>query len=239
MGKVSKIPYVDASWSPWIGCTKVSEACRNCYAEAWAKRSGRDFSTLVRASNAKFYEPQKWKGNKRIFVCELSDFLHPDVDMEWYANAVEVMRSSWRHTFLILTKRPERWDSFLEFWPDIADKAWLGVTVENQQQAEKRIPVLLEAPAALHFVSIEPMLGPVTLEYLEAPKRQRGFVDWVIVGAESGPIRRECKVEWIESTVDEAHCEDVPVFVKQGSHRFPGRQGDIPDHLWQIKEVPR
>lgn len=233
MGKHSKISYCDSSWSPWIGCTPVSDACANCYAAAWAKRAGRDFATVVRASHASFYAPLTWKKPKRIFVCELSDFLHPDVPIGWLTNAVEVMRGADRHTYLILTKRPERWAWFAENWPDVAKKVWLGVTAENQEQTDKRIPTLLETPAAKRWVSLEPLLEPVKLSWATLT-----LLNFAVVGAESGPNRRECKVEWIEDMVDQCRAAGVPVYVKQGSHRFPGRQGDIPDHLWTIKEMP-
>jgi len=238
MGKVSKISYVDSSWSPWIGCTKVSEACQNCYAEAQMKRFGRDFSVVTRAANPTFYAPRRWlpDESERIFVCEWSDFFHPAAD-EWRHDAWLVMMSTCGHKYLILTKRPERIAECVAPFPQWPlSWVWLGVTAENQEQADKRIPILVETPAVLHFVSLEPLLGPIDFgdDFWETGNR----VDWVIVGAESGPHRRECKLEWIKSIVNQCRSAQVPVYVKQGSHRFPGRQGDLPDHMWKIKESP-
>jgi len=244
MGKDTAISWATATWNPWIGCHPVSAACNNCYAEAWARRCGRDFSKVTRASNATFYAPSKWKDPRRIFVCSLSDFFHPNAD-EWRPDAWGVIHEASWHTYLILTKRPEFMAIDTLGWSQ-PSYVWLGVTAENQEQAEKRMPALVQIPAALHFVSIEPVLGPINLGTSLRRFRPDGnggvieyrSLDWVIVGCESGPNRRECKVEWIEDIVDQCRAAKVPVFVKQGSHRFPGRQRDIPDHLWKIKEIP-
>ena len=171
MGEKSAISYVDASWSPWIGCTKVSAVCRNCYAETWAKRAGRDFSTITRAGDATFYAPLKWKDPKRIFVCGLSDFFHPDANL-WRIEAYGVMRDASQHTYLILTKRPELIKDCLaprEWQPRdyaFADNQWLGVTGETQHILNQRHGIIADLPAVKRFVSIEPMLGPIDITHL-------------------------------------------------------------------------
>lgn len=238
MGKSTRISWADATWNPWRGCTPLSAGCNNCYAALRADRFPAQYPhgfRVLERSRSTFMDPVKWKDPRRIFVCSLSDFFHPGAD-DWRDAALEVMHMADHHTYLLLTKRPER--AWQENLPSPSVDYWLGVTAENQEQAERRVPTLLEQPAALHFVSIEPMLGPVSLEYL-APAEQEGFVDWVIVGAESGPNRRPCNVEWIEDAVDECRAAGVPVFVKQGNALHPGQQGNIPDHLWKIKEMPQ
>ncbi len=240
MGKVSKIEYCDSSWSPWIGCTKVSEACTHCYAEAWAKRCGRDFSKVQRASDAAFYAPLKWKDPKRIFVCELSDFMHRKAD-DWRSMACGVMIAAPWHDYFILSKRPKRYDCWYDDWYQIeaCRDWWLGATTENQEQFNDRTDSLLRLPHSKIWVSAEPLLGPIHFGTTLIDTVYGPHISFVVVGAESSPNRRECKVEWIEDIVDQCRAANVPVFVKQGSHRFPGRQGDIPDHLWKIKELPR
>ncbi len=235
MADSTKISWCDATWNPFRGCTPISESCRNCYAAAFAKLRPNlfpgGFGELVR-SKTTFNDPLKWKDPRRVFVCSLSDFFHPDAD-EWRHEAWDVIQQTPRHTYLILTKRPERtitpWVN--SPWPNV----WLGVTAENQERIDERIPRLIDVPAAKRFVSIEPMLSEIDLSpWLGSVHK----LDLIIVGAESGPNRREMKLGWLESVVDQCRAANVPVFVKQGSHRFPGRQGDIPDHLWRIKEIP-
>lgn len=251
MGKETAISWCTATWNPWRGCTPISPACLNCYAavraERFPKQYPEGFGKLVR-SKTTFNDPLKWEDPRRIFVCSLSDFLHPHAD-HWRDDAFDVMRKADHHTYLILTKRPERLHGYT--WGD----AWLGVTGENQEQLDKRANELTRAPLTRGklFVSIEPMLESVGLRqwFYEPTGKFRTYkgrrqlqlrcnprIDWVIVGGESGPNRREMKLEWLESVVEQCRDANVPVFVKQGSHRFPGQQGDIPDHLWKIKEFP-
>jgi len=236
MAKITKIEWATATWNPWIGCTKVSPACDNCYAERWAKRCGRDFSKVTRAAVATFGAPLKWKEPQRIFVCSLSDFFHKDVPSETRRDAMEIMDHSPQHTFMLLTKRPEniaavlkgsRWDNGLP------ENVWLGCTVENQEQADKRIPELLKIPAAVHFVSVEPMLGPVDLAQFLTPlwhvdgtvtrnlpakgvyPAARPRLDWVICGGESGGKARPMHPTWARSLRDQCAAASVPFMFKQ------------------------
>ena len=220
MGSTTKIEWCDATWSPWIGCDKVSEACRFCYAEAGQKRWGQDFNKIRRTSDKTFYAPMKWKESKKIFVCSWSDFYHPDVPKAWREEALNIMERESRHTFILLTKRPENIQDF--GWPHV----WQGVTVENQEQADKRIPILL-AKARLSptiFLSIEPMLGPIDLwtPRYKLPDGGLGSafawgkgVNWVIVGGESGPHARPINISWVRRLKDECEAAKVPFFFKQ------------------------
>jgi protein gp37 len=176
MGTDSKIEWTDHTWNPWYGCPddgKRSPACDNCYARAWAKRSGIvDFdSEIKRASDKTFYAPlnrKKYKSGDRVFVCSLSDFFHPDTCR--YSHHMmrdafdDVINERPDLTWIFLTKRPENVGVVYsqENWAG-EENHWLGVTVENQEQADKRIPELLKIPAAVRFVSCEPLLGHVDL----------------------------------------------------------------------------
>lgn len=243
MGRHSKIEWCTASWNPWYGCHKVSPACDNCYAETWAKRTGRDFGQVTR-SKTTFKDPLKWKERERIFVCSLSDFLHPAAD-RWRPAALGNMLQAPRHIYMILTKRPERWDVAIEQDFGLSrcpPNWWVGVTAENQEQADKRIPQLFDIPAQVRFVSCEPLLGPIQLsgpwvDYLagwgtepvhvcsteeecsqrcpEPQQYQTPQLDWVIVGGESGPNRREPDPKWVFDIRDQCVKAGVPFFFKQ------------------------
>lgn len=256
MGAGSNIAWTDATWNPWVGCHKVGpgQGCRHCYAEAWAKRTGRDFRTVTRSAPATFNLPlsKKLKPGNKVFSCSLSDFFHADADA-WRNEAWDIIRRRPDLTFQILTKRPERIMNYLpwlkrhpelevgiakhsfvgslgEPWPNV----WLGTSTEDQRCADERIPKLLSVPAAVHFLSVEPLLGPVNLE-----QYFRRFIrpSWLIVGGESGPGHTECRIEWIEDIVRQCIRAGVPVFVKQDSGQYPGRQGRIPDEFW-LKQFP-
>ncbi len=198
MGKESKIEWCDATWNPWYGCHKVSPGCAYCYMDRWAGRSGRDPEKVTRAKDGTFLAPLKWKEPKRIFTCSLSDFFIEEAD-RWRGDVYKVIAETSWHTYLILTKRIERTSYVREIldgkeYPNV----WLGVSVENQRQADDRIPQLLQIPAAKHFVSIEPLLSPIDLRCVAAAKIGGGrfgqdvlhqkyqSLDWVIVGGESG-----------------------------------------------------
>lgn len=170
----TKIEWADAVWNPVIGCTPVSEGCDNCYARRMAYRlRGRcgypqNEPFRVTLHPERLNEPLKWKNPRKVFVCSMGDLFHEDVS---FANIAilfgKVMREATQHTFLILTKRPERMRQFFSQypleWPEKYPHVWIGITAENQEMADKRIPVLLQIPAAVRFVSVEPMLGPIDL----------------------------------------------------------------------------
>jgi len=171
-----------ATWNPITGCTKISEGCRNCYAERMAKRlAGRfgypaDEPFRVTWHEDRLTEPFRWRKPRTVFVVSMGDLFHKDVSFDWILRIWSVMFYAIDHTFLVLTKRPERMAVFLNEWlpgawqlallepyPGPFANVWLGITAENQQRADERIPLLLQCPAAVRFVSIEPMLGAVDL----------------------------------------------------------------------------
>jgi protein gp37 len=203
------------------------------------KRAGRPWQ-VTRSKDATFYAPLKWTEPRRIFVCEQSDFFHPGAD-EWRDDAYRVVRDVSRHTYLICTKRIERAQQHFQPWPNI----WLGVTAENQEQYDHRALELLRLYHHVSWVSLEPLLGPINLGTWLLRFRPDGIggdieysaVHWVVVGGESGPNRREMKIEWLEDIVAQCKAANVPVFVKQDNGPRPGMQGRIPDELW-IKEFP-
>ena len=152
--------------------------------------------------------PLKWKKPRRIFVNSMSDFFHESVPFGWIDKIWEIMKSTPRHTYQVLTKRPDRMFEYAKTNQTLPN-VLLGVTVENQQAANDRIPLLLQCPAALRFLSCEPLLESVSLG------KWINDLDWVIVGGESGPGARNCNIEWMESIVRECQQAAVPVFVKQ------------------------
>ncbi len=178
------IGWCDRTWSPITGCSPISPACDHCYAERMSHRlAGRfgypaDEPFRVTFHPDRLDEPLHWRKPQRVFVCSMGDLFHEDVPDEWIDRVISVCVSAayddygpaadW-HTYLFLTKRPERarlyWESRCLY---DCDHIWLGVTVEDQQRADERIPILLDTPAAKRFVSCEPLLGPVDLDpYLE------------------------------------------------------------------------
>ena len=169
MGK-TKISWATHSWNPITGCTKVSSGCAHCYAETMANRFKNlypDGFGKVTLHPERLEQPLHWRKPARIFVPSMGDLFHDDVSTYFISAVWEIMERAHWHTFLVLTKRPERmyrWvDSHKSSGAPMLPNVWLGVSVENQQAADERIPLLLQVPAALHWVSYEPALGPVDL----------------------------------------------------------------------------
>jgi protein gp37 len=253
MSEKSSIEWTDATWNPITGCTKVSEGCKNCYAERIAKRFWKDrsFSDIKLFLN-KLGEPIHWKKPRKIFVCSMSDLFHPNISDGTISGIWEVMQYSapW-HTYIVLTKRPERMRDILQMWEcegtsGVANNIWLGVTAENQKMADERIPILLETPAAVRFVSVEPMLGKIDLrKYLAVPtfdeKPKDGYpflLDWVICGCESGSGARPFDWRWAQDLKNQCLNADVPFFYKQG--RYDGKIKKLPGlDGWQWMEYPK
>ena len=210
MAKNSAIEWTDSSWSSWRGCTKASAGCAHCYAERRAKRVGEDFSTIIR-SKTTFQDPLKWKDPRMIFVGHLSDFAHENAPLSWIDEAWEIIRKANHHTYMILTKRPHDLKQLLpDNWGDGWPHVRIGVTVENQEN-DWRLVSLEEIPAAVKFVSCEPLLGPLDI-YSFSPT-----IDWCIVGGESGPNFRPMKEEWATDIRDQCIEHGVPFFFKQWS----------------------
>jgi protein gp37 len=213
-------------------------------------------------------QPLRWRKPRMVFPCSMSDLFHKDVSFRYIASVWAVMRAAKRHTFQILTKRPARMLKFLsscgewggwithngtppsayggtgivigddENWP--LSNIWLGVTAENQKAADERIPILLQMPAAVRFVSCEPLLGAIDLWMLEGCERREVLreelgipvveritefpgLDWIIVGGESGPNARPMHPDWARSLRD--RCQEVPFFFKQWGEWWPVDQG--------------
>lgn len=158
MADATGISWTDATYNPWRGCTKVSPGCAHCYMFRDQLRYGNDPEAIVRAAPATFNSPLKWKEPKLVFTCSWSDFFHEAAD-EWRGDAWDIIRRCPQHTFQILTKRPELVaDRLPDDWGDGYPNVWLGVSIENARMTW-RADVLREIPAALRFISAEPLLG--------------------------------------------------------------------------------
>jgi protein gp37 len=167
MSEATHIQWTNATWNPWHGCRKVSAGCKNCYMFSEKRRYGQE-PTLVVRSKTKFRDPLKWKDPAMVFTCSWSDWFIEEADA-WRDEAWDIVRSTPHLTYQILTKRPERiTDHLPSDWP--LRNVWLGVSVEDQANADKRIPELLRIPAAVRFLSVEPLLEPVDLQHIRWPK---------------------------------------------------------------------
>ncbi len=249
----SKIEWTDEVWNPVTGCSKVSDGCKNCYAERITARFRKDHLpwTLQNAAHNvvlhpdRVEEPFHWRKPRRVFVNSMSDLFHELVPAEFIYRIFEVMASVQQHTFQILTKRAERMaqvvpriNEYLESKMLSTDNVWLGVSVENQAAADERIPLLLQTPAAVRFLSCEPLLGPVDLgrvtpcgyycdEKVGHVDHQfwtpgiNGGINWVIVGGESGPGARAMNPKWARSLRDQCVEAGVPFFFKQWGEWAP------------------
>lgn len=271
----TKIEWADRVWNPVTGCTKVSEGCRHCYAETMAKRFWKDrkFSD-VQCHPDRLIQPMSWKKPSRVFVNSMSDLFHPDVPFDFIDQVFAVMQKSICHKFMILTKRPEQMKAYydhlegenrfrylesayrwLEMDPPVVtmfpfSNIWLGVSVENQKAADERIPLLLKTPAAVRFLSCEPLLGPVDLwkfatreetfgsmydhrgsypfyqhlAFENKPMKYHEGIDWVIVGGESGSSARPMHPDWARSIRDQCDEAGVSFFFKQWGEWVPFEQ---------------
>ena len=238
MSGKTKIEWCDKTWNPVTGCTKISEGCRNCYAARMAKRlAGRCGYSATDPFKVTLHEdklgyPKTIEKPSRIFVNSMGDLFHEGVPRSIIDNVFLAMHKNNQHTYLILTKRAFRmWGYISSFrkrdsgfyhrsdretwgfseWP--LPNVWLGVTAENQEMADERIPLLLETPAAVRFVSIEPMLGPVNL-WRWLPDSPSETLDWVICGGETGPGARPMHPDWVRSLRDQCQAAEVPFFFK-------------------------
>ena len=297
MGIKTGIEWTDSTWNPFIGCSRVSEGCRHCYAETLAGRfvsarphgdaiydgltqitNGRPVWTgrIKLTSEESFLKPLRWRGARRIFVNSMSDLFHENVPDEWIDKVFAVMALAPRHTFQILTKRPqrmlryfeglrepaavqrafnvcaqshamvsakllpERWVDLISGIPRGLPNVWLGVSVENQEAADERIPLLLQTPAAVRFISAEPLLGLLAIgQWVGTECRHEGsysepdtnatvcraceelpLLDWVICGGESGPGARPMHPGWARSLRDQCVSAGLPFFFKQWGEWF-------------------
>ncbi len=224
-------------WNPVTGCTKISEGCQNCYAERIAKRfwGDRPFNQVI-CHKDRLGQPSYWRDPKRVFVCSMSDLFHPEVPGDFIEDVIEVIANYPQHIFMVLTKRPERMKTiFTEVMIALKEKPlsnlWLGVTAENQARADERIPILLQIPAVVRFVSVEPMLESLDLTHdldgYQGNDKYGPRLDWVIAGAESGPGARFFDESWARSLRDQCIEVNVPFFYKQG--RIDGKLVKMPE----------
>ena len=226
MADNTKISWADATWSPITGCTPVSEGCEHCYAKRMANRlRGRfgypqDDPFKVTFHPDRLGQPLKWRKPKRIFVCSMGDLFHEDVKHDWIRQVLINTLAYPQHTYLFLTKRAQRMKHIFIGYKDVLQKNnFCGITAENQQRADERIPILLQIPAAVRFVSLEPLLGPINLgEYIwKIPHIDKCRLDWVIVGGETGPGARPMNPDWARSVRDQCEAAEVPFFMKKMS----------------------
>ena len=212
MGDHSAIEWTDATWNPVTGCTKISPGCKNCYAERLAKRlrlmgnPRYENGFEVTQHSDQLQLPLRWKQPRRVFVNSMSDLFHDDIPEIFIQSVFLTMTQAHWHVFQILTKRAERLAQLAPRlpWPK---NVWMGVSVENSKYAA-RIAYLRKVPAAIRFLSVEPLLGPLSRLPLSE-------IDWVIVGGESGPNHRRPEPEWIRSIRDQCLKANVPFFFKQ------------------------
>lgn len=259
MSDRTRIEWTSATWNPTTGCDRVSAGCDHCYALTLAKRlkaagnpryqvdgdprrSGPGFGLTLHWD--KIDQPLKWRRPRLVFVDSMSDLFHGDVPVEFIAEVFATMARASQHRFQILTKRPGRMASVLRrIRPDPLPNVWLGTSVEAQDWARIRIPKLLETPAAVRFLSCEPLLGPLDIAaWLQLSDGLSGRavspdgirrIDWVIVGGESGPGHRPMDPEWARSVRDQCNVAVVPFFFKQWGGRTPKAGGRLLDgQLW-------
>lgn len=211
----STIDWTEYSWNPITGCTKISPGCKNCYAKKvakWLKGMGKEKYKngfhLTRHPDL-LKEPLKTKKGREIFVCSMSDILHKDVPDPFIKLIFRTMRLAIQHRFYLLTKRSDRLYSMRDEL-DWQKNIWMGVTVENEDYLY-RIDHLRATGAAVKFLSIEPLLGPL-------PNIDLTGIDWVIVGGESGKNARRMKKEWVIDIRDQCLAAGIPFFFKQWSH---------------------
>lgn len=222
MAESTGISWTDATWlcNPWMGCTKVSAGCDNCYMFRDQRRYGND-PEIVRRSKTKFAEPLKWVGSRLVFTCSWSDWFHIDAD-PWRDEAWDIIRRTPQHIYQILTKRPGRIRRHLpEDWGEGYPNVWLGTSVESNEFLN-RVRVLRDIPAALRFISAEPLLGPLYDLDLDG-------IGWVITGGESGPDHRPIKPEWVRAIRDLCAGFDVPFHHKQWGGTNPKNGGKTLD----------
>jgi len=226
MGENSKIEWTDHSFNPWIGCSKVSPGCAHCYAEAintrmkWAewKAGGKRFRNSERYRR----RPYQWNlraavKRERVFCASMADWLDPDTPPEWRTDLIDLISKTPNLDWLLLTKRIER---FFDFEIELPKNVWLGVTAENQETWNQRLPVLLSIPATVHFVSAEPLLGQIKMGEFRP--------DWLIAGGESGPGARPMESAWIKNLRDECDARTVFFFKQWGgkNKKLAGRELD-------------
>ena len=224
------IEWTDIVWNPVTGCDKVSPGCDHCYAERIASRRGKGFPNgfALTLHPERLRSPLHKRKPKRIFVNSMSDLFHDGIPDDYIAEVFAVMAEADWHTFQVLTKRPGRMRSWTRRHRlDPLPNVWLGVSAEDQKWADIRIPVLLDTPAAVRWVSAEPLLGPINLgAYLPV-------LDWIVVGGESGPGHRRMEPGWAREIRDQCVAAAVPFHFKQWGGPKPDSGGrELDGRTW-------
>lgn len=275
----TNIAWTDFSWNPITGCSAVSDGCKNCYAKIVHERfNDTPFSKVV-FHQERLNEPSKRKKAAKIFLGSMTDLFQDNIPFGWLYEIMKVVKDNPQHTFQILTKRPERMRDFFQWlyvdqpenWVSSFDNLtylpnlWIGVTAENQEQANKRIPILLEIPAAIRFVSIEPMIDSVNLGMLITENMGNRFrivydpimtgtktlwdtknlveveninkIDWVIVGGETGSKSkaRKMKINDVYNIYQQCKITEIPFFFKQYGAYKPNRKFEFES----VQEFPK
>lgn len=287
MGEQTKISWCDSTFNPWIGCTKLSDGCKHCYAldlmetryqrVKWGPQGTRQRTGASNWRKPLQWNKQEWeeciecgwRGSRhethdfcpncdgeelrptrqRVFCASLADVFEDNPQLtEWRVDLFRMIVHTPNLDWLLLTKRPENANQMLldMGWANWMDNIWIGTSVENQEQAEKRIPHLLNVEAPVKFLSCEPLLGPLNLEdlaYEAAGPAWAGYnklVDWIIVGGESGQKARSLQLEWARSLRDQCQAAGTAFFMKQLGGISDKRHDltDFPEDL-RIREFPQ
>lgn len=243
MSGKSAIEWTEATWNPVTGCEKISAGCKHCYAERFAERFrgtpghpyARGFDLTLRYE--RLTQPLSWKRPRLIFVGSMTDLFQEDVPDAYLDQILAVMYAADQHCYQILTKRPARMARYLQSrW--LVPNGWappnihVGTSIENQDVARRRIESLRNTPAALRFLSIEPLLGPVDLNGL------LDGIGWVIVGGESGPQARPMRADWARGVRDACAEAGIPFFFKQWGGLRPKSAGRLLDGI-EHNAMPR
>lgn len=251
MGETTEIAWCDSTMNPWIGCSKVSAGCDNCYAESmmdkryhrveWGQRktdtTAPSVGTRVRTSAAYWRQPITWNKHhaafqakhghrQRVFCASLADVFDNQVDPEWRLDLFKLIRDTPHLDWLLLTKRPENIKKLMVMptlpWSNI----WIGTTCEDQAAFDRRWPILMQVPARVRFISYEPAIGPLSI------KGHKQKPSWLICGGESGRGHRQMNPEWAYRIKEECVESSVPFFLKQMAGKTP-----IPDNL-NLRQFP-
>ena len=242
MAQNSSIEWTEATWNPTTGCTKISPGCSHCYAERMAirlqamgqQRYRNAFQLTLQEDLVEL--PIRWKKPRLIFVNSMSDLFHDDVPTEFIQRCFDVMQRASQHVFQVLTKRPERVAGMADNLP-WSRNIWMGTSVESERYTD-RVDALWGIPAAVRFLSLEPLLGPIDPLPLDG-------IHWVIAGGESGPGARSMRPDWVRQIRDQCIHTQVPFFFKQwgafgpdGLRRSKKANGrELDGELWN--EMPR
>ena len=243
----TRIPVVQATWNPVTGCDRVSPGCKRCYARSFARRlAGRygypkenPFAVTVHPD--RLNQPRRWIKPRTIFACSMGDLFHDDVDDATLAAVFNMIAESSRHTYLILTKRPARMAGWLcdaseALLRKLQGNLWLGVSAEDQQRANERLPLLIRAWAGRRIACLEPLLGRIDLsQWLNS-------LDWVIAGGETGSGGRQADAAHLRIVRDQCVAAGVPLFFKQwGGRKNKQLENTLDGKKWEQRgnDTPR